>query len=64
MEGWKQYEGKNVYIETNSGRKYSGKVILIEISENPKLIWVTIIDKFGKRITFVHSEINLIQEEK
>ena len=64
MEGWKEYEGKNVFIETNSRRQYSGKVILVEVSEDPKLIWITIIDKFGSRITFVHSEINLIQEEK
>jgi len=61
-EGWKDYEGKNVYIETRSNRRYSGKVILVEIKE--PLIWISIIDKFGAKITFVHSEINLIQEEK
>ena len=62
MEGWKDFEGKNVYIETKSNRKYSGKVIKIDIQE--PLIWISIIDKFGDKIVFVHSEIVLIQEEK
>lgn len=64
MEGWKSWEGKKVFISTRSNRQYSGKVINVEISENPSLIWITIIDKFGNQITFVHSEINLIEEEK
>jgi len=64
MDGWREYKGKKVFIETHSGRQYSGKVIDIDVSENPRLIWIVIIDKFRKRITFVHSEIKLIQEEK
>jgi len=64
MEGWKIWEGKKVFISTRSNRQYSGKVIEVEIQENPSLVWITIIDKFENRITFVHSEINLIEEEK
>ena len=64
MEGWKEWIGKKVYIETRSHRKYSGKVIKIDAQEYPFLVWITLIDKFDKKITFVHSEINLIQEEK
>ncbi len=63
MEGWKSYEGKKVFIETRSNRRYSGKIINVEVQENPTLIWITLIDKFNKKITFVHSEIVLIQEE-
>lgn len=63
MDGWKMWEGKKVFIETRSNRQYSGKVIKVEASKNPISIWITIIDKFGKNITFVHSEISLIQEE-
>ena len=58
-----QWEGKKVFIETRSGRKYAGKVIKVEISKNCELVWISIHDKFGKKITFAHSEINLIQEE-
>lgn len=61
---WKELEGKKVFVETNSGRQYSGKVVKVNISENPKLIWITMIDKFGNRVTFIHSEIKLIEEEK
>jgi len=61
---WKEWNGKNVYIETNSRRRYTGKVIDVDISKDPKLIWITIISTQGNKITFVHSEINLIQEEK
>ena len=63
MDGWMQWEGKKVFIETRSGRKYAGKVIKVEISKNCELVWISIHDKFGKKITFAHSEINLIQEE-
>jgi len=63
MDGWKKYEGKNVFIVTRSKRQYSGKVINVDDSE-PRLIWITLIDKFSKQITFVHSEISFIEEEK
>ena len=62
VEGWKAYEGKKVYIQTKSNRHYSGTIITVDISTKP-FIWVTIIDKFDKHITFAHSEIELIQEE-
>ena len=26
MDGWNKWIGKKVYLETNSGRKYSGEV--------------------------------------
>lgn len=61
---WKEWQGKKVYIETNSGRRYTGRVCDVEISKDPKLIWLTIISSQGNHITFVQSEINLIQEEK
>jgi len=64
MEGWKNWEGKNIFLKTKSDRCYSGKVV--EVDENDKLngiIFLTIVDKFDKRVTFVTSEIVLIQEE-
>ena len=64
MDGWKIWEGKKVFIETRSNRQYSGKIIKVDVSKDPELIWITLLDKFGKTITFAYSEINLIQEEK
>jgi len=61
-EGWKYWEGKEVYIVLKNKRTYSGKVIEVEDSNN-NLIWITIIDKFGNRVSFVNSEIEMIQEE-
>ena len=61
---WLEWLGKKVYIETTSHRRYSGKVIDVDVSEDPKLIWITLLSTQGNKITFVHSEIKLIQEEK
>ena len=62
-EGWKNYEGKRVFIKLKNNREYSGKVLLIDDKKEP-LIWITLLDKFGKRVTFVHSEISVIEEER
>ena len=64
MEGWKYYEGKKVFIILKNKRHYSGKVIEVDINSGKPLVWITIIDKFDKRITFVQSEIDLLQEER
>ena len=59
---WKYWNGKYIFVQLRSGAVYSGKVIEVDISDG-KLIWFSIIDKFGKNITFVHSEIEKIVEE-
>jgi len=53
-DGW---IGLKVYIETYSGRKYTGKVI----SENSKEI--TIIDIKNKKVNLKRNEIAIMQEE-
>jgi len=63
MDGWKRYLSKKVFIILKSKRQYSGKVIEVDDSNNP-LIFITIIDKFNNKITFAHSEIDLMQEER
>lgn len=63
-EGWKYWEGKKVFILTKNNRQYSGKVIEIDDHSAKPLVWVVIIDKFGDRVQFVHSEIIEIKEEK
>jgi len=62
--GWNSWEGKKVFIETRSNRQFSGIVTKVNSSDNPPLVWITIIDKFGNQVSFVHSEIILIKEEK
>ena len=60
---WKYWDDKNIFVKLKSGAVYSGKVIDVDTS-NGTLIWITLIDKFGKRVTFVHSEIEKIKEEE
>ena len=62
MEGWKYWEGKKVYIILKNKRNYSG--IVLEVEVNPPLAWITILDKFNKRIGFSTEEIEVIQEER
>ena len=63
MDGFKQYEGKKIYVSLNNGRFYSG--IVKEINdEGSGLVFISIIDKFGSFVTFSSKEILLIQEEK
>ena len=63
MVGWKKYLEKKVYLILKDGRKYTGKVVEIDDTSAIPLVWITIIDKFDKSVTFVHSEIKLIKEE-
>lgn len=64
MDGWRYWEGKKVFIILKNKRRYSGLVIEVEINPKSPLIWITLRDKFENRISFVNSEIEVIQEEK
>ncbi len=63
MEGWKYWEGKKVFIILKNKRTYQGEVLEIEVDPNSPLVWIVIKDKFGKRVQFVNSEVDVIQEE-
>jgi len=63
MEGWKYWEGKRVFIILKSKRTYQGEVLEVEIDPNSPLVWIVMIDKFGNRVQFVNSEVDVIQEE-
>ena len=64
MEGWKIWLGKKVFIiSKNVNHPYQGKVVEVDDNSSNKLIWITIIDKFGKRITFSAEEILSIKED-
>lgn len=60
-EGWKAWEGKKVFIILKNNRQYSG--VIIEVERNGVLYWITILDKFNKRVGFSVEEIKTIQEE-
>jgi ribosome maturation factor RimP len=62
MIDWNYWKGKYVFVKLNSGGVYSGKIIEVDDSK-PPLIWIVMIDKFGKKVQFVHSEIQKIVEE-
>jgi len=63
MDGWSNWKNKHVFIILKNNRTYSGEVIDVDCS-SPPLIFITIIDKYFKRVTMVHSEIQTIQEER
>lgn len=61
---WRNWIGKHIFVQLKSGGVYTGDVKDVDISNSPELIWITITDKFGETITFVHSEIIKIKEEE
>lgn len=61
MEGWKDYEGKKVFVELKNGRKYSGKILKVEDKGN--CVIITLCDKFDKKVGFYDSEISVMEEE-
>jgi len=61
---WTYWLGRKVYIVLKGQRQYQGKVINVENdSKDIGVYFLTILDKFEHRISFVNSEIQLIQEE-
>lgn len=59
---WLYWKGKRIFVQLKSGGYYSGNVIDVDV-RNPLLTFFTIIDKFGKKVTFVDAEIVKIVEE-
>ena len=60
---WKDWIGKKIFVQLKSGSVYSGKVIDVD-EKSPPLVFLTITDKFGEKVTFVQSEIIKIKEER
>lgn len=63
MEGWKYWKGKKVFIILKNKRQYSGTVLQVEEDTHNLICFITILDKFGKRISFANTEMELMQEE-
>jgi len=59
---WKEWIGKRIFVQLKRGGVYTG--VVEDVDDSNPLIFITIIDKFGDKITFVHAEIIKIKEEK
>ena len=63
MVGWKDWQGKKIFLRTkNSSHPYTGKVIEVSPEDRP-IIWMTIVDRYSKLVTFSVNEILEIKEE-
>jgi hypothetical protein len=63
MDGWSYYIKKRVYIILKNKRVYSGIIYAVENVGNG-ISWITLIDKYGMRITISTGEVDLVEEEK
>jgi len=60
-KGLNRFLGTNVFIKLKNGRNYSG--VLQEIEDvGARLIFISLIDKYNKWITFSINEIEVIEE--
>lgn len=48
-------------MRLKSGRNYSGQIL--EMEEIGSSVLITIMDKFGKKVIFTNSEIEVLEEE-
>jgi hypothetical protein len=62
MSVWMSLVGKKVFVRLRGGRFYDGVVTKVDTDSKP-LIFITMNDRFGKPVTFIHSEILEIKEE-
>lgn len=61
---WLNWFGLHVFVQLKSGGYYTGTVIDVDKKFLP-LVFITILDKFNKQVTFAISEIvKIVQEEK
>ena len=59
---WNIWVKKKVFIRLNNKKVFSG-IIIDVFSTNELLVWITLIDKYKKRVTILHTEIVEIKEE-
>ena len=58
----KGLEGKSVWIVLKNNREYNGIIKKIDDDGNG-LIFISLIDKFGKLVVFTSGEIKMLQEK-
>ena len=60
---WMEWVGRKVFLRLRTGQVYTGKIISVDSSSEP-LVFIQIKDKYDKLVTFVHSEVIEIREER
>jgi len=58
-----ELKGKKVFVRTKHERTYEGTVDKVDDSDKP-IIFISLIDKFGKPVVLVSSEIVEIKVEE
>lgn len=58
---WKEWNGKAVFVQLKKGSIYSG--IVEDVDDSSDVIFITLKDRFGYKVTFVTGEIAKIKEE-
>lgn len=61
MDGWKDYEGKKVFVKLKNNREYSG--IIENVLDKGSCLIIKLKDKFGQLIGFYDTEISVIEEQ-
>lgn len=59
---WRGLLNKRVFVKTKTSGVYSGVVQDVDDSDK-NIIFISILDKYGEKVTIVHSEILKIKEE-
>jgi len=59
---WDSYKNKKIFVVLKNGRKYSGVCKTVAKAEGG-ICFITIRDKFDKAVTFVSSEVEVIEED-
>jgi small nuclear ribonucleoprotein (snRNP)-like protein len=62
MTNWLYWLDKRCWIILKNKKEYTGKVIDVDSTSSNILIWITILDKYGKRVLICTEEIDLMQE--
>jgi len=60
-ELFKRFLDKKVFIKLKSNRVYSGTVKEVSDQDNG-LVFISIVDKFGKDVTFANGEVEVVEE--
>ena len=61
-EAWKRLEGKSIFVKLKTGYDYNGVVSEV-VDTGDNFIWIHLIDKYGKLIVFLPSEIVELREK-
>ena len=61
MDGWKDYEGKKVFVKLRNNREYSG--IILSVVDKGDFSIIKLKDKFGNLVGFYDSEISVMEEQ-